>query len=138
MRIEPPPSLACAIGNMPAATAPAAPPLEPPGERDRSQGLRLGPKRRFSAAVMTPNSGVLVRPQSTKPAAASAPTTSSLSSLGPSGAPREPNVTGQPATGVRSLIGIGTPRNGDAPSPSAQPAVGLAGGGARFLRRCAR
>src|ERR1700759_2912588 len=104
---------------MPAATAPAAPPPEPPGERARSQGLRLGPKRRFSAAVMTPNSGVLVRPQSTKPAAASAPTTSSLSSLGPSGAPREPNVTGQPATGVRSLIGIGTPRNG-ASWPSAR------------------
>ena len=31
MRIEPPPSLACAIGTMPAATAAAEPPLEPPG-----------------------------------------------------------------------------------------------------------
>ena len=43
MRIEPPPSLAWAIGNMPAATAAAAPPLEPPGERSRSQGLRVTP-----------------------------------------------------------------------------------------------
>lgn len=31
IRIEPPPSDACASGTMPAATAAAAPPLEPPG-----------------------------------------------------------------------------------------------------------
>ena len=79
MRIEPPPSLAWAIGNMPPATAAAAPPLEPPGERSVSQGLRLIPWRVFSAAVITPNAGVLVRPQSTKPASTSASTTSSLS-----------------------------------------------------------
>ena len=30
IRIEPPPSVACAIGTMPAATAAAEPPLEPP------------------------------------------------------------------------------------------------------------
>ncbi len=35
MRIEPPPSLAWAIGNIPAATAAAAPPLEPPGRACR-------------------------------------------------------------------------------------------------------
>ena len=103
-----------------------------PGERSVSQGLRLGPKRRFSAAVITPNSGVLVRPHSTKPASTSASTTSSLSSLGPSGAPCEPNVTGQPATGVRSLIGIGTPRNG-ALLAGGEAAVGLARGGAGLL-----
>ena len=33
MRIEPPPSLACANGTMPLATAAAEPPLDPPGER---------------------------------------------------------------------------------------------------------
>ncbi len=43
MRIEPPPSLAWAIGTMPAATAAAEPPLEPPAERSVSQGLRVGP-----------------------------------------------------------------------------------------------
>ena len=42
MRIEPPPSLAWAIGTMPAATAAPEPPLEPPVERSRSQGLRVG------------------------------------------------------------------------------------------------
>src|SRR5512139_3801714 len=44
MRIEPPPSLACAAGTMPAATAAAEPPLEPPELCDGCQGLRVGPK----------------------------------------------------------------------------------------------
>ena len=43
MRIEPPPSPACANGTMPDATAAALPPLDPPGDRSRSQGLRAGP-----------------------------------------------------------------------------------------------
>lgn len=42
-RIEPPPSLAWASGAMPALTAAAEPPLEPPGLRPRSHGLWLGP-----------------------------------------------------------------------------------------------
>src|SRR5687768_12088731 len=42
-RIEPPPSLACATGTMPAATAAAAPPDEPPALRERFQGLRVAP-----------------------------------------------------------------------------------------------
>ncbi len=43
MRIEPPPSLACAIGKMPAATAAAEPPDEPPVECSRFQGLCAAP-----------------------------------------------------------------------------------------------
>ena len=43
MRIEPPPSLACATGTMPDATAAAEPPLEPPVEWSGLQGLRVGP-----------------------------------------------------------------------------------------------
>jgi hypothetical protein len=42
MRIEPPPSLPWAAGASPAATAAPAPPLEPPADRDRSQGVRAG------------------------------------------------------------------------------------------------
>src|SRR5258708_10373538 len=49
MRIEPPPSLACATGRMRAATAAAAPPDEPPDECPRFPGLRGGPNRRDSA-----------------------------------------------------------------------------------------
>jgi hypothetical protein len=43
MRMEPPPSEAWAMGTIPAATAAAAPPLEPPGVRLVSHGLRVGP-----------------------------------------------------------------------------------------------
>src|SRR5579863_9790925 len=46
MRIEPPPSVACAMGSMPDATAAAAPPLEPPALRAVFHGLRVGPLRR--------------------------------------------------------------------------------------------
>ncbi len=42
-RIEPPVSLPNAIGTMPAATAAAEPPDEPPGVRARSHGLRAAP-----------------------------------------------------------------------------------------------
>jgi hypothetical protein len=42
MRIDPPPSLPWAAGASPAATAAPAPPLEPPADRDRSQGVRAG------------------------------------------------------------------------------------------------
>src|SRR5262245_51801207 len=41
-RMEPPPSLACAAGTSPAATAAAAPPLEPPALCSRFHGLRVG------------------------------------------------------------------------------------------------
>ena len=51
MRIEPPPSLACAIGTMPAATAAAAPPLEPPG-RDL-QVPRVARRARTASARCT-------------------------------------------------------------------------------------
>jgi hypothetical protein len=43
IRIEPIPSLPCASGTMPAATAAAEPPDEPPGVRSRFHGLRVTP-----------------------------------------------------------------------------------------------
>ena len=42
-RIEPPVSVPMAHGARPEATAAALPPLEPPGTRSRSHGLRAGP-----------------------------------------------------------------------------------------------
>src|SRR5579875_3214568 len=39
MRIDPPPSLPWAAGARPAATAAAAPPLDPPADLDRSHGV---------------------------------------------------------------------------------------------------
>src|ERR1700693_1481197 len=59
-RIEPPPSLAWAIATMPAATAAADPPLEPPVVRAVSQGLRLGPKSRGSGGGRKADPGGVV------------------------------------------------------------------------------
>ena len=72
MRMEPPPSLACATGTMPEATAAAEPPDEPPVEWSVCHGLREGPKRRGSVVGRMPSSGVLVLPHMTKPASSSA------------------------------------------------------------------
>src|SRR6184192_245773 len=68
IRIEPPPSLPCAAGASPAATAAAAPPLEPPGVREVSHGLRQSPFSSDSVIAIVPNSGVFVLPRITKPA----------------------------------------------------------------------
>ena len=75
MRSEPPPSLPCASGTMPAATAAALPPDEPPGVRVVSHGLRVGPKRRPSVTGRIPYSGIVVVPTTTAPAARSRRTT---------------------------------------------------------------
>src|SRR5690625_707229 len=60
IRIDPPPSLPWATGARRAATAAAAPPLEPPGVRAVSHGLRVGGAISFSVWQLDPNSGVLV------------------------------------------------------------------------------
>src|SRR5215212_7838286 len=62
MRIEPPPSLACATGTMPLATAAADPPEEPPVEWPGFHGFRAGGKLFGSVVTVVPNSGTLVRP----------------------------------------------------------------------------
>src|SRR5262245_4489630 len=62
MRMDPPPSPAWARGTRPAATAAADPPLDPPGERSGSQGLRVAPWRAGSVVGCRPSSGQLVRP----------------------------------------------------------------------------
>ena len=63
MRVEPPPSVAWASGTMPAATAVAEPPEEPPGVRVGSHGLRVGPKRAVSVTGRMPHSGRVVDPR---------------------------------------------------------------------------
>jgi len=69
VRIEPPPSEPFAAGTIRAATAAAEPPLEPPGVRSRFHGLRVGPNSSGSVTLVSPNSGVLVLPKITNPAA---------------------------------------------------------------------
>jgi hypothetical protein len=46
MRVDPAPSLPSPMGPMPAATAAAAPPLDPPGVRSGFHGLRVTPEDR--------------------------------------------------------------------------------------------
>ena len=74
-RIEPPVSEPSASGVMPAATATADPPLEPPGMRSSAHGLRDGPNAEFSVDDPIANSSQLVLPTTTAPAASSRATT---------------------------------------------------------------
>src|SRR6266536_3421275 len=68
IRIDPPPSLPCAAGAIPTATATAAPPLEPPGVSDVSHGLRQTPFKSDSVTTVIPSSQVFVFPSRTNPA----------------------------------------------------------------------
>ena len=74
-RIEPPVSVPSASGAMRAATAAAAPPLDPPGIRVKSQGLWVNWKAEFSVDPPMANSSMFVRPMSTASAAFSRATT---------------------------------------------------------------
>ena len=84
-RIEPPVSVPSAATAMPAATAAAEPPLEPPGVHRRSHGLRVRPCKGLSVNPRKPNSEVLVMPRMTAPAARSLATlgASALLTVGP-------------------------------------------------------
>jgi hypothetical protein len=112
IRIEPPPSLPCASGSIPDATAAAAPPDDPPGVRSVSQGLRTGPKRRGSDTGRIPNSGMLVLPTITNPASRSRRTRKASWPGTKSPKMSDPIVYGIPATGAVSFTAIGTPANG--------------------------
>ena len=54
--MEPPPSLPCATGTRPAATAAPAPPLDPPGVRSALHGFRVAPFSSDSVKAVVPNS----------------------------------------------------------------------------------
>src|SRR5688572_14262613 len=68
-RIEPPASLPCPIATIPLATAAPDPPLEPPDDRSRSHGLRVGPYAVGSVVAESSSCGTFVRPTHTNPAA---------------------------------------------------------------------
>ena len=113
MRIEPPPSLPCAIATMPAATPAALPPEEPPGVREVSQGLRAGPKRSGSLTGRMPISGRLVLPTTIAPAARRRRTVALSSSGIQSASARIPIVVRTPSvSAARSFTSSGTPASG--------------------------
>ena len=68
IRIEPPVSVPMDASAMPATTLAADPPLDPPGDRVGSCGLRAGPKAESSFVVPNANSCRLVLPMKTAPA----------------------------------------------------------------------
>src|SRR5215831_2114206 len=109
MRIDPARSLPSARGPSPAATAAAAPPLDPPAMRSRSQGFRVWPKIRLSVTPLHPNSGVLVFPRTIAPARRARSTTIASASGTWCSKILEPEVVRIPAVAVRSLNEIGTP-----------------------------
>ena len=65
--IEPPVSEPSAHGAMPAATAAAEPPPDPPGTRVGSHGFRDGPYAEFSVDEPIANSSVFVFPSRRSP-----------------------------------------------------------------------
>ncbi|PNE30643.1 hypothetical protein AF335_27965 [Streptomyces eurocidicus] len=117
MRSEPAPSEPSAAGTTPAATAAAAPPEEPPGVCAGFHGLRVTPKAGPSVKGNWPNSGVLVLPTITAPAARSR-RTASLSAVFGGKSPALPKAVGQPAMSMSSLTATGTPSSGSR-SPAA-------------------
>jgi hypothetical protein len=110
MRIDPPPSVPTASGPMPAATAAAAPPEEPPGVLPVFQGLRVTPVSGLSVTPFQPNSGVVVLPSSTAPCSRRRAVAGASSFHGPFGSTLfEPRSVGQLLVRMMSLIETGTP-----------------------------
>src|SRR4051795_10751491 len=112
MRIEPPPSVPVASGPMPAATAAAAPPLDPPAVREGSHGLRVTPVKGLSVTPFQPNSGVVVFPSRTAPDSLRRATDGASSGAGSLVLVFEPRRVGQPFASTRSLTLVGTPSTG--------------------------
>ena len=130
MRIDPPPSEPSAPATRPAATAEAEPPLDPPGVRLRSHGLRVAPKVGDSVNGVISSSGTWVLPTITAPEARRRRTTSASSRAGPSNA-LVPRVVTSPATSVSSLIAIGTPSSARVSPPRRRPSAWSASMSAR-------
>src|ERR671919_37865 len=123
IRVGPPPSLAVATGTRPAATAAALPPLDPPGVRSGSQGLRAAPNTLVLVKLRVPNSGAAVLPTGTAPAARRRATWTESAATGPRPAyARDPWGVGMPAQSSRSLTPSGTPANRPGSRPTATAA----------------
>src|SRR6202035_1071745 len=71
IRIDPPPSEAVAAATIPAATADAEPPEEPPGVRAGFHGLRVTPLASVAVQGKIISSGTFVIPIGIAPAARS-------------------------------------------------------------------
>ena len=111
-RSEPPRSEPTPSGVIPAASAAASPPLEPPGVRVGSHGLRVRPRSALSVSQRRPRSGAFVRARGMAPAARRFATAGASSGGTASAIATTPCVVGDPARSIVSLTVNGTPWNG--------------------------
>ena len=112
-------SLPRLTGAKPAATAAALPPLEPPGTRDVSSGLRVGPNAEFSVLEPIANSSRFVLPTMMAPASRKRDTTvASYGGFQPSRIFDE-HVVSTPWVHKLSFMAIGTPASGPIGRPAA-------------------
>jgi len=102
-----------------AATAAAVPPEEPPGIRDRSHGLRVGPKYDVSVEEPMANSSMLCFPRSTAPEARIFSVTVASYGGSKSARIRLPQVVRTPRVQKMSLSPTGTPCSGPRRTPRA-------------------
>ena len=153
MRIEPPPSLPCANGTSPAATAAPGPAAGPAGgparvprrarrRRDHGLGVAGQAELRGVGLAEADRAGPAraARPRGRRPAARTART------------PGEPRVVRTPAVRLRSLIAVGTPNSGGSSAGSsaatrasaslacsrAASSVTVTNAPSSSLRRCSR
>ena len=117
IRSDPPPSLPVATGHRYAATAAAAPPLDPPGVRSVSHGLCPRIPREFSHVPTMPNSGTLVFPSITAPAFKTLSTKAAFRSGTRFSYTTDPMVVRTPAVIWVSLTGTGRPCSAPSLSP---------------------
>ena len=97
MRMEPQVSLPIPNAAKPAATAAPVPPLEPPGLRDGSYGLRVWPPKDATVVMPRASSCMLVLPSTIAPAARRRRTCSASSGGSEAASPSAPAVVGMSA-----------------------------------------
>src|SRR5680860_1474108 len=117
--MEPPPSLPVQNGSIPDDTAAAEPPDEPPGVRSRFQGLRVTPWRGELVKLGIPNSGAVVSPTTTAPAARRRATSAQSCAASSSRYSIDAWVSGRPSAWASYLTPSGTPANGPGSAPVA-------------------
>src|SRR5215208_1352812 len=108
IRIDPPPSLACAIGTTPAATNAPEPDDDAPAVWSGFHGLRTAPSRGCSADALKPNSESRVLPSGTRPVARYARAKWPSISAGCGSHASVPLIVGMSPTATLSLMYDGT------------------------------
>src|SRR5262249_33710110 len=111
MRMEPPVSPPSATDAIPAATAAALPPLDPPGVIPSRHGLLVAPKMAFDVPIDAASSGTFVLPRIAIPDALARATGTASSPAMRSRQEAVPYVNGIPATGWLSLTARVTPHD---------------------------